>query len=282
MFPAEARPYALPRGPTESERLDVQHRLYIANLGYLLHPRIATTLPSKAEIADVATGTGAWMIDLAPKLPKVQFMGLDMSAGQFKSSTPPNCKYQTMNIVKSIPQEFQGRFDVVHIRLLVVGLTGDEWNLVAQNAMKMLKPGGYFQWCEADFQNMDVLQTRGGSSRVAHEALLRFIVETMQKHGKLQGDVKRLGDIVRKAGCVNCSEDMVSSDCVAEMRREGSDIEHGAVASVARGFALNLKDEHTYSEQDIEDLCKRCDEEVAEAGVYWRWNIKVVVGQKPM
>ncbi|KAK4507556.1 hypothetical protein PRZ48_001291 [Zasmidium cellare] len=278
----ERRPYALPRNPTESERLNAQHHVYVKSLGYVLHPRIAASLPAhRVEIADVATGTGAWMIDLASELPYAKLVGLDMSKAQFQSSVPSNCELQLLNILDPIPQEFQGRFDVVHIRLLIVGLTGEDWNTVARHAMQMLKPGRWFQWCEADFQNMDVLQTKGGSSRAAHEQLWGFARGVMQKHGKLAGEVGRLGEIVRKAGYQNISEDLVSSDRWPEMRREASVVEHGAVAAIAKQFAANLKEEHTKSEQDVEDLCKRCEEEVAEGETYWRWNIKVVVGQKP-
>lgn len=283
MAQTEKRPYALPRNPNESERLNAQHHLYVKNLGYHIHPRVAASLPSNAQIADVATGTGAWMIDVAPTLPNVKFIGLDMSPDQFTSSSiPSNCEFQLLNVLEPIPKEMQARFDVVHIRLLIVGLTGSDWDTVATNAKQMLKPGGWLQWCEAEFQDMDCLQTRGGCSRVAHEELFKFIVDVLQKHGKLVGDVERLGDIVRDAGFQNCGEDLVSSDRVVEMRREGSAIEHAAVVSIARAFAANLKAEHTKSEQDIEDLIKRCEEELAEGEPYWRWNIKLVVGQKPV
>lgn len=276
-------PYALPRDPFESERLNAQHRLYVKSLEYILHPRIAASFSSNSvEIADVATGTGAWMIDLAAEMPGAKLIGLDMSAAQFTSSVPSNCEFQLLNILDPVPKEFQGRFHVVHIRLLIVGLTGEDWNTVARNAMQLLKPGGYLQWCEADFENMDMLQTKGGSSRVAHEELFGFIREMMRKHGKLAGDVNRLGETVRKAGFQDCSEDLVSSDRWPNMRRESSDIEHAAVVSIARAFVANLKDEHTRTEQDVENLCRRCDEEVAESEPYWRWNIKVVVGQKPL
>ncbi|KAF2160474.1 hypothetical protein M409DRAFT_29095 [Zasmidium cellare ATCC 36951] len=277
------RPYALPRNPNESERLDAQHRLYIKSLGYILHPRIAASLSTaNPQIADVATGTGAWMIDLAREMPHVKLVGFDMSDAQFPSSVPSNCELQLLNILQPVPEELQGRFDVVHIRLLIVGLTGEDWNTVARHAMQLLRPGGFFQWCEADFEYMDVLQTKRGSSRVAHKELFGFVREVMQKHGKLAGDVGRLGETVRKAGFQDCSEDLVSSDRCLDMRREGSDVEHAAVVAIAKAFAANLKNEHTKTEQDVEDLCRRCDEEVAEGEQYWRWNIKVVVGQKPV
>lgn len=276
------RPYALPRNPNESERLNAQHRFYVTSLGYILHPCIAASLLTKnAQIADVATGTGAWMIDLASEMPHIKLVGLDMSDAQFPSSVPSNCELQLLNIFEPIPKEFQGRFDVVHIRLLIVVLTGEDWDTVARHAMLLLKPGGYAQWCEADFEDMDMLQTRAGASTMAHEQLFGFIRGVMQKHGKLVGDVGRLCETVQKAGFEHCSKDLVSSDRWPEMRREFSDIEHAAVVSIARAFAANLGDEHTKTEQDIEDLCRRCDQEVAEGEPYWRWNIKVVVGQKP-
>lgn len=221
------------------------------------------------------------MIDLASKSSHVKLVGLEMSASQFTSSVPSNCESQLLNILEPVAEESQGQFDVVHIRLLIVGLAGEDWDAVARHAIQLLKPGGDLQWCEADFENMDMLQTKGGSSRVAHEDLSHFILDVMQKHGKLAGDVGRLCEAVWRAGFQNCSEDLVSSDRWPDMRRESSDIEHAVVTSIARALA-NLKDEHTKTEQDVKDLCRRCDDEVAKSGPYWRSNIKVVVGQKPV
>jgi methylase of polypeptide subunit release factors len=57
--------YGLTRNARESARLNEQHKVWATNIGFLLHPRVVATLPEDALIADVGTGTGAWMLDLA-------------------------------------------------------------------------------------------------------------------------------------------------------------------------------------------------------------------------
>lgn len=57
--------YTLDRDAAESRRLDMQHQAWAKGVGYLIHPRIAETLPRDAKIADVGTGTGIWLMDLA-------------------------------------------------------------------------------------------------------------------------------------------------------------------------------------------------------------------------
>jgi methylase of polypeptide subunit release factors len=57
--------YGLGRDTKESSRLEGQHVVWKTNFGFLLHPRIAKSIPSDARIGDVGTGTGAWILDLA-------------------------------------------------------------------------------------------------------------------------------------------------------------------------------------------------------------------------
>jgi hypothetical protein len=57
--------YGLTRDARESTRLDSQHIVWKKNIGFLLHPVIAASIPSNAHICDLGTGTGAWILDLA-------------------------------------------------------------------------------------------------------------------------------------------------------------------------------------------------------------------------
>lgn len=57
------------------------------------------------------------------------------------------------DINEGFPEEFHGRFDVVHVRLLVLGLQVEQFTKAVGNVVKLLKPGGYLQWTDLDFQN---------------------------------------------------------------------------------------------------------------------------------
>ena len=100
----------------EAERLVVQHNCMISCQGYYLHPEVkpSTTAP---RIADLATGTGIWLCELAPAYPQAELHGFDISDKMFPSqeSIPSNVKLHTADIKKSFDQAWLGYFDVVNI-----------------------------------------------------------------------------------------------------------------------------------------------------------------------
>ncbi|KAF5979421.1 methyltransferase [Fusarium coicis] len=114
--------YVLGRDISGSIRLDAQHLLWRLHTGYTLHPAIPRS--SKMKIAEVGTGTGIWLFDLAQELPDtVCLHGYDISATQFPSKElwPPNVNFVS----------------------------------------KLLKPGGYIQWEEANLLVQEVRSSSG-------------------------------------------------------------------------------------------------------------------------
>ena len=65
----------LERSHIASCRLNLQHYLWKAAIGYNVHPSIP--ISSATIVADVAAGTGMWLVDLAQSYPTVQFEGFD-------------------------------------------------------------------------------------------------------------------------------------------------------------------------------------------------------------
>ena len=62
--------YGLTRDKTESARLNAQHEVWKTNIGFLLHPHIASSLGKAPRIGDVGTGTGIWILELASQIGK--------------------------------------------------------------------------------------------------------------------------------------------------------------------------------------------------------------------
>jgi hypothetical protein len=56
------------------------------------------------------------------------------------------------NLLDPVPQDKKGTFDVLHLRLLVLGLPTGQWKIACENLFQLLKPGGYLQWEEGDFR----------------------------------------------------------------------------------------------------------------------------------
>ncbi|MCJ1293583.1 hypothetical protein MMC34_005138 [Xylographa carneopallida] len=143
--------YVLKRGFNASTRLAAQFYLWKDLLQYNIHPSIP--LAHDARIADVATGSGIWLLDMAASLPPtVQCHGFDISIDQCPPAAwlPKNVKIQTWDIFTDPPERFLEYFDVVHVRLITLVIKNNDPRQVISNLRKLLKPGGYLQWDETD------------------------------------------------------------------------------------------------------------------------------------
>jgi hypothetical protein len=93
------------------------------------------------QIADVATGTGAWLLDLASSAPKgCHFDGWDISDAQFphESCLPSNVKYGTFDVTAGAPEELVGKYDIVHVGLLALVVKNGDPSVWIQSLMKLL------------------------------------------------------------------------------------------------------------------------------------------------
>ncbi|KAK5114538.1 hypothetical protein LTR62_002473 [Meristemomyces frigidus] len=265
--------YTLPRGGKESSRLNAQHNLYKDLQGYLLHPTIAASLPSKnCRIADIACGTGTWLLDLASSLPShTSFTGLDISSAQFPSDSdkPANVSFRILNILEPVPEDLKGHFDAINLRLLICGLKAKDWSTAASNAKDLLKPNGWIQWCEGDFANQDVCPPNDGQGL---RDLLQYNIEISQKNGKMLYDsVRNLRTTIEGAGLKRCEEVVVSTQSQAELTESCTWVEAHAMYGLARSLSDDLK--------ATEALIAQCEEGV-QRGCFWSWNIHLVIGQK--
>lgn len=124
---------------------------------------------SVRSVADIATGTGIWLRDVSHELhsqsgssdsdKKLQLVGFDISAAQF----PPQWKetneigktetrFELADINKGFAEEWWGKFDVVHLRLLIVALTVEKIENAVRNVLTLLSmficfiPHRMFHW----------------------------------------------------------------------------------------------------------------------------------------
>ncbi|KAI0593877.1 hypothetical protein F4775DRAFT_606957 [Biscogniauxia sp. FL1348] len=160
--------YRLGRGYAATTRLNLQHYLWREAQGFLLHPRIRahlrTTPPSSGDrsekqelvVADLATGTGIWLFELlkSPELAglDVRLHGFDISADMYphRSWLPRNLEFSASNLLLDPAPEFLGKFDIVHVRLILSVVGSGSPRPVINHIKKLLKPGGYVQWDELD------------------------------------------------------------------------------------------------------------------------------------
>ncbi|KAL5603990.1 hypothetical protein FOVSG1_006740 [Fusarium oxysporum f. sp. vasinfectum] len=141
----------------EANRLTYQHAGSLILTKTLLPSSIRSylsSLTSPLAVADIGTGTGVWLCDLAPELPSDAHLdGYDVDQSKFLSpqDLPPNVKLSFGNILDPFPPELLGKYDLVHVRLLMFALKADQWLPTAANLRTLLKPDGYLMWDETGY-----------------------------------------------------------------------------------------------------------------------------------
>ncbi len=133
----------------ESERLQRQYDLlkHVFS-GQLLHPSIPP-LGEHFAAADIGTGTGAWLNDLArafprPAVSRIRLVGFDISSSKYPSVNEEGVDLVVHDITKRFPTEYHGIFDVVHLRLLVYAIREEDIARVVENATELLRQFGRF------------------------------------------------------------------------------------------------------------------------------------------
>ena len=151
--------YMLQRNPTESTRLNIQHKFFLALAhNHLIHPSIPHQ-PLHA-IADVGTGTGVWLRETAQELVNeshpthdssasavdgYEFVGFDISPSQFPrlddEGVPGNGQVDLVvhDITDPFPLQYHGKFDLVHVRFLTYAIKAADLGRVVENIVQILR-----------------------------------------------------------------------------------------------------------------------------------------------
>ena len=161
------------RSHAAASRLNLQYYLWKDTLKFNIHSSILPSLPRNEVIADVASGSGMWLIDVSRQLPEAQLDGFDNVLRQVPHQDwlPSNVKVRYWNILEDLPDDLVGKYDYVHSRLLVLIVENKNPGAIIRNLHKMLKPGGYLQWDELDCVNMCVKKVDPGLQAPALEQL---------------------------------------------------------------------------------------------------------------
>ncbi|KAI1109695.1 hypothetical protein F5Y14DRAFT_394684 [Nemania sp. NC0429] len=265
------------RTTREAQRLDEQFDLMTENVGYLLHPTIAGSLPRNPAIADVATGTGRFLLRIHESYPDAQLDGFDISSALFGNNLPANVKLSIIDAKRPIPDQLHGMYDVVNVRMLVAGMLPDDWAPTVLNLSQMLKPGGFLQWTECDFITLKYLRGHIDSRVDSINRLGRAFGGAL--HERFSHGWNRLQSCMDAAGLIESSRDTVSSDRVPGTR------ERSTKSSVLAPLAwMRLISERgapgALTSDEIVQLEADVQEDIA-SGAYVRYDIYTTYGRKP-
>ncbi|KAL8900038.1 MAG: hypothetical protein Q9207_005886 [Kuettlingeria erythrocarpa] len=144
----------------EHRRLDTQHHVIKHAIldGLLIHPSISG-VEAMSAIADLGCGTGAWLEDVAntyfagegtTKGGPAALVGFDINPLAFSQDLAPGVQLLEHDCTKAFDIEYIGKFDLVNIRGLAFALPGTSFPRLVENAVQLLRPGGYMQWLETD------------------------------------------------------------------------------------------------------------------------------------
>ncbi|GLA06669.1 hypothetical protein AnigIFM60653_007609 [Aspergillus niger] len=148
----------------EHERLNRQHNLIQQTFlnNQLLHPSIPLS-SLKGGIADIGCGTGIWLHEVAQSLQSPggasaspttttlpSLVGFDLNAAAFPENPTPGIQLVQHDCTKPFDARYHGQFDLVNIRGLAYAITEEKLSRALDNALLLLRPGGYLQWTESE------------------------------------------------------------------------------------------------------------------------------------
>ena len=247
------------------------------NLGYHVHPMIASRLNASSRIADLGTGTGIFLLELSQQLPSTcQLNGFDISDEMYPPSAvlPANVSLAVHDARCAFPASLMQTYDLVHIKLMVTGLEKDDWEVVTANALQLLKPGGAVQWAEADFLHAVFLRNGMQGTSPALQHVGRRFHEGIGH--RLQFGYSTLPVVLEQQGFHDVFQQVVASDRLPETREALTRVSYDGIFGWAHQLRIK-KIAGTWTLDEIEELEARTNEEIV-LGSYSRYDIYVTIG----
>jgi SAM-dependent methyltransferase len=131
--------YVYPNDEDESDRLDLQHNLWLLTLRGNLCLSPKNTQGAK-RVLDVGTGTGIWAIEYADMHPESEVIGVDLSPIQPRL-IPPNCSFEIDDLEKE--WTWTKPFDFIFSRVMAGSF--EDYQSYFDKAYAALEPGGWFE-----------------------------------------------------------------------------------------------------------------------------------------
>ena len=194
-----------PESGAEMARLIDQDRLVTKGMGGLF-PERSNDFSGIHRVLDGACGPGGWVLEIAFKYPGIEVVGFDVSQAmidyanaQARVQGLENASFQVMNLLK--PLEFPDHsFDLSNVRF-VNFLPAAMWPQFVNELARVTRPGGFIRLTESEWWYF--------STSPALETLNSMVIKSIQvqggysQTGRFTGILPLLGDLLRKAGCVN-------------------------------------------------------------------------------
>jgi len=267
--------YLLGRGGSERDRLNSQQKTVRICVyeDRILNDETILLQPGN-RILDSATGSGAWLLDVAQEVQEtVELHGTDISDKSFPppGDVPSNVHFAVASAT-ALPREWDGYFDVVHQRYVANALRASDWKAALSEFHRVLKPGGALQLVEIDFR----YPTPKGPAMEKYKELHTFSWKSI---GVPLDAASQIGTWAAEVGFVNVVAEkkyVPASRKWGEMGQRGIDAHMGALRNLSQGY---LKAGFIQSEKEYLALLDEVEKEWDEFGI--RFTICVICVRKP-
>ncbi|OTA58982.1 hypothetical protein K449DRAFT_467163 [Hypoxylon sp. EC38] len=267
--------YPLARDYVDFNRLNLQHHLWKDIFGYSLSPRIPRDRKS-LKIADIGTGTGVWLLDIHSQLDpstEMELVGFDIDITQVgpREWLPKNLSLREWSVFDDVPEDLVGTFDIVNVRLIVFVIEEDPVP-VLRGLLKLLKPGGYLQWCEIDLESQHIETIAPGIPTDCLEAVQKLTVVDNTRLLPLW--VKTLDRTMRAEGVEN-----VHADWQAGKRHTAMSM-HWCNLTIPMNISDKIRTSNPEKAERIDAFIQGAIVESSK-GAMWAHNRVIVTGRKP-
>ncbi|KAL2856517.1 methyltransferase family protein [Aspergillus pseudoustus] len=147
--------YMLPHHAKEIERLRKQHVFMNSTNGgqLLVVPSVNQPGNQTLRVLDSGAADGTWLQDLPRQLSSfdLELFGVDIGSSLFPASSSPDLRAHDIRTPFPKSWDWEGKFDIIHQRLLIWGIKSAEWPTVISNLSTAIRPGGYIQLVEAEW-----------------------------------------------------------------------------------------------------------------------------------
>ncbi|GIC94481.1 class I SAM-dependent methyltransferase [Aspergillus udagawae] len=250
--------------------------------GELLPSHLAIKKDEPLQIADVATGTGQWLLDVYRQLPEFsssRFMGFDVSSALFPppDDLPAQIALHGHDIRRPFAADFIGAFDVVHVKFLKYAFRKTEWEVVLRNVIALLKPGGYLLWEDSDYSLYSSIP-----SSLAFTEMVNVDIEFALKCGRDIRHTETLFYLFESVGLTHRGQATLFSTDKPELKLLANDLTMRLFSTSLEGMIAQGGVKGCRTQQDVKTIIDRVQDDIDNHGLQIVHGIKRIWGQMPV